>query len=484
MTRIDWALESCELLRRDPRVSDAVKAPHVAGLRDSLLVAANPIWVASELRAAGETMRRTLRSWEAAYDIAYRKSDATPGPNFAGWNDSFTGEPIPLTEMSEWLRAITARVLSLPHDSVVEIGCGTGLIVQAVAPHCRLYEATDFSNVAVTGLQAWLATQPNLNHVKSFCQAAHEVDYSKEEVDLIIINSVAQHFPDAAYLDSVITAAWKRLRKGGHIVLGDIRLLGAQKTFTYAEAFAKAPNEMRADELRQSVQALWLSQTELLVNPAFFHRFAIKHGGTVRVQLKGGRGTCEMTRYRCDVTIGKPSRKVERLRPTLLRDVGAVHEWISGGKKGVAQICGLTNSRVTSDLLTRQLIERAADDVTVADLRTTVFKMITDVDPADHPAYFEELALRNGLSCEIVASLDAPDCRFDVLIGETDGCMVPSQTPDSLQYTNSPLLMGILRRLSVDLHKSIAGRTPAGEMPTRILVDENIDDLQLVFKQL
>jgi 2-polyprenyl-3-methyl-5-hydroxy-6-metoxy-1,4-benzoquinol methylase len=118
--------------------------------------------------------------------------------------------------MEDWLAATVRRLRELACGRILEIGCGTGLIVEALAPLCQEYRATDLSGTAVRRLRTWLDTREDLRHVEAIHAAAHDVG-SEWSADLIILNSVIQYFPDSEYLGSILDNAWNCLRPGGHI---------------------------------------------------------------------------------------------------------------------------------------------------------------------------------------------------------------------------------------------------------------------------
>ena len=62
-----------------------------------------------------------------------------------GWSDSYTGQPIPADEMREWAEETAGRIRSLRPRRVVEIGCGTGLLLTRLAADCDYYVGTDLS---------------------------------------------------------------------------------------------------------------------------------------------------------------------------------------------------------------------------------------------------------------------------------------------------------------------------------------------------
>ena len=54
-----------------------------------------------------------------------------------------------LQEMQIWVDETVARLMELRPRRVLEIGCGTGLLLTQVAPHCESYTGLDFSAAAL-----------------------------------------------------------------------------------------------------------------------------------------------------------------------------------------------------------------------------------------------------------------------------------------------------------------------------------------------
>ena len=117
----------------------AYVVPRPAGGRHAEPAAAGEARSAATSSSGGSsTTRPTPRALppEAGGDATF---------NLQGWNSSYTGEPIPAGEMREWLEGTVGRLLALPHRRVLEVGCGTGLLLFRVAPEAERYRGTDFS---------------------------------------------------------------------------------------------------------------------------------------------------------------------------------------------------------------------------------------------------------------------------------------------------------------------------------------------------
>src|SRR5690606_40465937 len=75
-----------------------------------------------------------------------------PGPadaSIVGGTDSLPGAPIGEAAMREWRDGTVRRIRALGPKRLLEIGCGTGLLLHRLAPGCERYTATDLSQAAL-----------------------------------------------------------------------------------------------------------------------------------------------------------------------------------------------------------------------------------------------------------------------------------------------------------------------------------------------
>ena len=260
--------------------------------------------------SAAMRSREQIDEWSAVFDTAYTPAaDAArndPTYNFAGWNSSQTDAPIPEREMREWLEGTLRRITALHPRRVLEIGCGTGLLLYRLAPHCDVYWATDVSAVTLTTLARDLETRPGFAHVKLRRQAADSVeDLPSGEFDTVILNSVVQYFPSLDYLLDVLQGVVHLVRPGGRIFLGDIRNLPLLDAFHVSVAHAQALPTLSIGDLCERADIARLQEKELVVDPALF--FALKERirsiAHVDVEYKLDATDNEMTAFRYDVTL-------------------------------------------------------------------------------------------------------------------------------------------------------------------------------------
>ena len=124
--------------------------------------------LAVEQQNQNETTVEHVESWEQVFNETYRYGDiADPSFNITGWNSSYTGEAIPAAEMREWVEDTVAQIRKLQPRRVLELGCGTGLLLFRLAGECERYCGSDFSAVALKYVQQQLSEHfPDLSHVE------------------------------------------------------------------------------------------------------------------------------------------------------------------------------------------------------------------------------------------------------------------------------------------------------------------------------
>ncbi|MFE3630964.1 amino acid adenylation domain-containing protein [Streptomyces goshikiensis] len=257
LTRCAQVEQSCVVMHEISPEDRRLAAYLVPAQGAEAVAQANRGFIAS--RTAQFAGLRAVRSPDAAF-------------NTAGWTDPVTGEQLSADLVREWT-VQTVRLLAGDYRSVWEIGCGHGLVLWRLAPRSATYLGTDLvipDQLRDTAPQAF-------GKVRLEEREAADFDGVPErEHDLVVLNSVAQYFPDYAYLRTVLEGCVDATAEGGRIFLGDIR------TGVLSE---NAPHE-------------------LAVDPAWFTAFGASHPrvrGTHTLPREGC--DAEWTRHRYDVVL-------------------------------------------------------------------------------------------------------------------------------------------------------------------------------------
>ena len=250
-----------------------------------------------------------ISQWQVAWDErAYsvrgeHLNDSTF--NIAGWNSSYTGEAIPEREMREWLDHTVAQILDLRPSRVLEIGCGSGMLLFRIAPQCVEYLGTDISSAALASVQRQADALGLDAKIRLEQRRADEFDGLAGGYDTIILNSVVQYFPNIQYLKRVLERAVEVVNPRGYIFLGDIRSLPLQELFQASLELHKAPETLTVAQLRQRIATRMLDEKELLVDPEFFCALkdALPRVSDVEITPKRGRSLNELTKFRYQVIL-------------------------------------------------------------------------------------------------------------------------------------------------------------------------------------
>ncbi|MFM7353635.1 MAG: amino acid adenylation domain-containing protein, partial [Microcystis aeruginosa] len=252
-----------------------------------------------------------VSDWQKIYEESYSKPQPQiedPTFNISGWNSSYTGQAIPPAEMREWVDQTVSRILgNQPPQRVLEIGCGSGLLLFRVAKHCQEYWGADYSAATINNLEHLCSTIEDLEgKVRLLHRTADDfTGIPQANFDRIVINSVVQYFPSVDYLLQVIAGAVKAIADRGKIFLGDIRSLSLLEPYHAAVQLARAEANKTLEQWQKQVNQSVATEEELLIEPQFF--IALKQRfpriSWVEIAPKRGQADNELTQFRYDVTL-------------------------------------------------------------------------------------------------------------------------------------------------------------------------------------
>ncbi|WP_158696966.1 non-ribosomal peptide synthetase [Streptomyces ipomoeae] len=214
-----------------------------------------------------------INAWENLYDDLYGQRpirEDTFGEDFVGRNRTRDGRPI--EGIRVWRDETVRSIRELSPTRLLEIGCGSGLLLSRLADTCDEYWATDLSGQVIERLRTQIAVRPAFgDRVTLRHQPAHDITgLPREHFDTVVINSVAQYFPTRDYLVQVLNAAADLLTPGGRLFLGDVRDLRLLRTFRGALELSTAAPGTDPRRLRDTIDQAVAGEPELAVDPTLF----------------------------------------------------------------------------------------------------------------------------------------------------------------------------------------------------------------------
>lgn len=486
------------VLAAQPSVQSAVVLARTDAQGDVRLIAY--VLRSNEDRTLDEqTARERVEAWQSLYESTYGRTAAVdPAFDITGWHSSYTGLPLPETDMREWVDATVARIATCQPRRVLEIGVGTGLLLFRLAPQCEHYLGVDFSTVALHLLDARVRAA-GLQHVTLAHTRADTLDgVDGGGVDTVVLNSVTQYFPSADHLRRVLDRALAVVADDGCIFIGDVRSLPLQHAFDTSIELHRAPSSMTVGQFQNRVRAAAVREEELLVAPALFTDYL--HGRRVRqvrVLMKRGHRHNELTAFRYDVVMHVgPPRHDHEVAPDWL-------DWIDDRlslDEVVARVTSMgperlllrnvPNARLQREVRALAMLAGSPPSRTIGDVRAAL--LAEDVEaPATAGVDLEQLIARLcavGYDVEPCWTHHGPEGRFDALLARTDRSAQPSSSSTAGRFrtgharraeddtpaetgrkrladTSDPLQFSTGRRLIPELRKALRARLPDHMVP-------------------
>ncbi|HKI03783.1 MAG TPA: amino acid adenylation domain-containing protein [Thermoanaerobaculia bacterium] len=474
-------------LRQHPEVGDCVVAAREEETGERRLVG-YVVPRRAEDEAEPQLAAGKVGEWRAVFDEVYSHgavSARDSAINLRVWVSSYTGQPLPEDEIVECFEDSVERILALQPSHVLEIGCGTGLLLHRIAPHCASYLATDLSGEVLRDVSR-RAEEASLGHVTFLERAADDfAGIPPASFDVVVLNEVVQYFPSAGYLVKVLAGALAAVKPGGVLFVGGVRSLPLLAPFAASVQRFRAPGSMEVAELRRRIHGQLAGEKELAVDPRLFLDLAghLPAAGGVWFQLKGGRHHNELTRFRYDVFLRMGGRPVDGPAPSTLswreeeHSLGIVRRHLEEQRPGALRISGIPNARVREELLAMELIHLDGGPATVAELGRALEDGGGGVDPADLRDLGGELGYQVFVSWAASGEADRIDAVFtrpgaDPLPAAAASELLAESAADRSwsRYGNDPVRRDAADDLIPRLRVFLAERLPAYMVPEAMVL--------------
>lgn len=429
-----------------------------------------------------EQIQKWNRVWSATYHDSYKYN--------AGWNDSFTGLPIPSNDLDESMNFCVERILALNPQRVLDIGCGNGLLLFRIAPHCSHYFGIDISAEAIHQIEYLLENNPaDYSHIQVAQGAAHELQgLEPESVDTVIINSVVQYFPSVDYLVYVVKKIIQLLKPGGKIFIGDVRSLPLLKFFHTSIQLSQAIASVSSHELQQRIQRGITHEKELVIDPDLF--FALKHHipqiSHVQTLLKRGQSQNELIRFRFDVIMYVKMQL--NPEPKILQwdwqqqhlSLSDLWEFLEHHQPKTLQICNVHDQRLWLELKAVKCLNSSDKPETVRELWTVLHQ--SSQTTSIHPEDFWNISKNLDYKVYITVSKSKNAGLYDVIFVHKSKITNPGDIltlPEPLldikslnTYANNPLQMSENNNLIAELRTFLKTKLPEYMIPSIFVMIE------------
>ena len=238
------------------------------------------------------------------YDELYSQPVTLTDPhlNHVGWNSSITRQPYTDEQMREWRDGVVDIVVRYHPRAVLDVGCGTGMVLLAVSDQCESITGVDVSRAGIEWLSGIVGDDPR---VRLTVGSADRLDSLElPSCDLVVMNSVSQYLGPLTRFEHVVDLMIAQVRPGGHVVLGDL-VSGPQRRLMVEIAESIRGPGGGQPSLGDRVERRLALDEELVLDPQWARDLVGRHPrvASVSVETRTGQAATEMNLFRFDVII-------------------------------------------------------------------------------------------------------------------------------------------------------------------------------------
>lgn len=238
-----------------------------------------------EMPIEKEDIRRNKKLW----DVLARSACGGGQIAQSGWKSSLTNDWFSEQEMAEYVDNTYCKLRPYCNSTakIIEVGIGSGLICQTIAPHVDQYIGIDISDQTLKLTEEHLKMEGITNVAMMRGDALHVNEFGIAGMDIVIINSVAQYFPGYNYFIRVVENLLSCLADKAVIFVGDVLDLGKRELWKQA---------MQKSGQKTNDKDLWYPRQFMLQMPVY-----IKEIEKIEISEKKGNIKNELSMFRYDV---------------------------------------------------------------------------------------------------------------------------------------------------------------------------------------
>ncbi|KYC42732.1 non-ribosomal peptide synthetase [Scytonema hofmannii PCC 7110] len=436
-----------------------------------------------------------VSDWQNLYEQSYSQPQAVtddPTFNISGWNSSYTGQAIPAPQMREWVESTVNRILAEKPQRVLEIGCGSGLLLFRVAKHCQEYWGADYSSATIRNLERLCGEIEGLGNVRLLHRKADNFEgIPQGAFDMVVVNSVVQYFPSVDYLLQVLEGAMAAIATTGKIFVGDVRSLPLLLPYHAAVQLARAESDRTVEQWQQQVHQTVATEEELLIDPKFF--IALKQRFPqitwVEIQPKRGHAQNELTQFRYDVTLHLNTNVQKTAVPWLnwqleRLSLPQLQNQLQEEQPEYLGVRDVPNQRVQQALQILGWLEYPPAASTVGELRQQLAAQSTvGIDPEQ----IWQLGQQLGYTVHLSWWKSSQDGSFDVILNRNSSTPVSDVQPYPsfwdretvtakpwTDYTNNPLYGKLVQKLVPQVREFIQQKLPNYMIPQAFVLLDSL----------
>lgn len=426
-----------------------------------------------------------IETWKNVYQTEYENTNnvenINPEFNISGWMSSFSEEAISEDEMHEWVDDILKVIKPNTEESILEIGCGTGLIFYQLAGKVKQYYGTDFAESSVKEIQSRVQFgSRNFGNANFWVCPAHEVELPQGGViNTILINSVCQYFPSEEYMDQIIAKCILLLKGHGRIIIGDVRDVRLLHLFKTRLEIINFDDKTTLRELNWAAQQAALDEEELCFSPDYFYNLQSRFFeiSNIDIQWKSVNSINEMSLYRFNVVISV-NIETEHIVPAWI-------EWSDKSRREIINrltekdpiisLINAPNPRLWKEKLISDAIENQ-DISNLGELREILKK--TDRE-TEHISKILTVAQANGYQYRLLIHEDKFKTNLILYKGNSDitGSIVNPYNKKSIapgkRFTNIPLFPIIAVMIKKEIRSFLHQRIPNYMIPQDFIALED-----------